>query len=70
MLAAAITGGSITIENVMTEHIKPISAKLRESGVEISEELGIVHVKSSPNLKAVDIKTHPYPDFLRICRRK
>ncbi|HAA25369.1 MAG TPA: UDP-N-acetylglucosamine 1-carboxyvinyltransferase [Ruminiclostridium sp.] len=63
MLAAAITGGSITIENVMTEHIKPISAKLRESGVEISEELGIVHVKSSPNLKAVDIKTHPYPGF-------
>jgi UDP-N-acetylglucosamine 1-carboxyvinyltransferase len=63
MLAAAITGGNVTLENVMTEHIKPISAKLRESGVEISEELGVVHVKSIPNPKAVDIKTHPYPGF-------
>jgi UDP-N-acetylglucosamine 1-carboxyvinyltransferase len=63
MLAAAITGGNVKIENVMTEHIKPISAKLRESGVEISEELGVVHVKSNPHLKAVDIKTHPYPGF-------
>ncbi len=63
MLAAAITGGNVKIENVMTEHIKPISAKLRESGVEISEELGVVHVKSIPNPKAVDIKTHPYPGF-------
>ncbi|HEY8500953.1 MAG TPA: UDP-N-acetylglucosamine 1-carboxyvinyltransferase [Clostridia bacterium] len=63
MLAAAITGGNVIIENVMTEHIKPISAKLRESGVEISEELGVVHVKSIPNPKAVDIKTHPYPGF-------
>ena len=63
MLAAAITGGNVKIENVMTEHIKPISAKLRESGVEISEELGVVHIKSNPHLKAVDIKTHPYPGF-------
>ena len=63
MLAAAITGGNVTLENVMTEHIKPISAKLRESGVEISEELGVVHIKSNPHLKAVDIKTHPYPGF-------
>jgi len=63
MLAAAITGGSITVEIVMTEHIKPISAKLREAGVEISEELGVVHVRSTSNPKAVDIKTHPYPGF-------
>jgi len=63
MLAAAMTGGDVTIENVMTEHIKPVCAKLRESGVEISEELGVVHVKSNQHLKAVDIKTHPYPGF-------
>jgi UDP-N-acetylglucosamine 1-carboxyvinyltransferase len=63
MLAAAITGGNVTIENVMTEHIKPVCAKLRESGVEISEELGVVHVKSNQHLKAVDVKTHPYPGF-------
>jgi UDP-N-acetylglucosamine 1-carboxyvinyltransferase len=31
--------------------------------VEISEELSTVHVKAKDNLKAVDIKTHPYPGF-------
>lgn len=63
MVAAAITGGDVLIENIMPEHLKPIIAKLRETGVEISEELGAIHVKGSKYIKAVDIKTHPYPGF-------
>ena len=62
MVAAAITGGDVVVENVVTDHLKPISAKLREAGVEVSEELSSVHVKGG-NIKAVDIKTHPYPGF-------
>ena len=62
MVAAAITGGDVVVENVVTDHLKPISAKLREAGVEVSEELSSVHVKGG-NVKAVDIKTHPYPGF-------
>jgi UDP-N-acetylglucosamine 1-carboxyvinyltransferase len=63
MVAAAITGGDVIIENVVPDHLKPISAKLRESGVEISEELTSIHVKAGKELKAIDIKTHPYPGF-------
>lgn len=63
MVASAITGGDILIENVMPDHLKPVIAKLRESGVEISEELGAIHVKGSRRIKAVDIKTHPHPGF-------
>jgi len=63
MVASAITGGDILIENVMPDHLKPVIAKLRESGVEISEELGAIHVKGSRRVKAVDIKTHPHPGF-------
>lgn len=62
MVAAAITGGDVVIENVVTDHLKPVSAKLREAGVEVSEELTSIRVKGG-NLKAIDIKTHPYPGF-------
>lgn len=62
MVAAAITGGDIVVENVVTDHLKPVTAKLREAGVEISEELTSIHVRGG-ELNAVDIKTHPYPGF-------
>lgn len=63
MIAAAMTGGNIIIDNVVPDHLKPISAKLRESGVEISEELSSLHVVAGRHLKSVDVKTHPYPGF-------
>jgi len=63
MVAAAITGGDVVIDNVVVDHLKPVSAKLREAGVEISEELSSIHVCSDGKLRAIDIKTHPYPGF-------
>ena len=62
MVAAAITGGDVTVENVVTDHLKPVSAKLREAGVEVSEELTSIRVRGR-ELNAFDIKTHPYPGF-------
>src|SRR5699024_2806736 len=38
MVAAAVTGGNVLIENVLSEHLRPVIAKLREMGVEIIEE--------------------------------
>lgn len=63
MVAAAAAGGDVIIENVVTDHLKPVTAKLREAGVEVSEELTNIHVQSDGRLKAIDIKTHPYPGF-------
>ncbi|MCX7920959.1 MAG: UDP-N-acetylglucosamine 1-carboxyvinyltransferase [Clostridia bacterium] len=63
MVAAAITGGDVLIENVVPDHLKPVSAKLREAGVEVAEELSAIRVVAGEGLKAVDIKTHPYPGF-------
>lgn len=63
MVAAAITGGDVVIENIVPDHLKPITAKLREAGVEISEELSSLHIKSDGNIRPIDIKTHPYPGF-------
>jgi UDP-N-acetylglucosamine 1-carboxyvinyltransferase len=63
MTAAAITGGDVLIENIVPDHVKPITAKLREAGVEISEELSSIHVKANGAVNPIDIKTHPYPGF-------
>ncbi|GFN36202.1 UDP-N-acetylglucosamine 1-carboxyvinyltransferase [Tepidimicrobium xylanilyticum] len=63
MVAAAITKGDVVVENVITSHIKPIIAKLRESGCTIIENNDKVRVIGTDELKAVDIKTLPYPGF-------
>ena len=64
MLAAAITHGQILIKNVVPDHVKPITAKLRECGVtvEMGDE-GMYVIADNPNLIATDLKTLPYPGF-------
>ena len=64
MVAAAITGGDIIVENVITSHIKPVIAKLKEAGCEVIENIDNVRViAEGKDLKAIDIKTLPYPGF-------
>src|SRR5699024_10807821 len=38
MVAAAVTQGNVLIQNVVSEHLRPVIAKLREMGVKIIEE--------------------------------
>lgn len=63
MIAAAMTGGDVVIENVLPEHQKPLIAKLREAGAAVEEDIDKVRVTSDGRLKAVAIKTLPYPGF-------
>ena len=63
MVAAAMTKGDITIENVIMEHLKPVTAKLIEAGCEIIEMENAVRVIGPEVLKSVDIKTLPHPGF-------
>lgn len=63
MMAAALTKGDVFVRNVLAEHVKPLIAKLHEMGAELREEIAGVYVKGSEVLKAVDIKTLPYPGF-------
>lgn len=63
MIAAAMTGGDVIIENVLPEHQKPLIAKLREAGALVEEDIDRIHIVGSGRLKAVDIKTLPYPGF-------
>ncbi|HOB86226.1 MAG TPA: UDP-N-acetylglucosamine 1-carboxyvinyltransferase [Bacillota bacterium] len=64
LLAGAITGGEITVENVVPEHLKSLLAKLRETGA-LVEEIGssTLRAGSIGRTAAVDLKTLPYPGF-------
>src|SRR5690625_2565748 len=63
MVAAAVTGGDVLIQNVVPEHLRPVTAKLREMGVEIVEDENTIRVIGPEKLHATDIKTLPHPGF-------
>ncbi|MGM9581693.1 MAG: UDP-N-acetylglucosamine 1-carboxyvinyltransferase [Anaerovibrio sp.] len=63
MVAAAMTKGDVYIENAISEHLKPVIAKLKEAGVTIEENIDGIRVVCDRRTKAVDIKTLPYPGF-------
>ncbi|MED4311837.1 UDP-N-acetylglucosamine 1-carboxyvinyltransferase [Heyndrickxia coagulans] len=63
MVAAAITKGNVLVKGAVPEHISSLIAKLEEMGVTIIEEENGVRVIGPETLKAVDIKTMPYPGF-------
>ncbi len=63
MVAAAITNGDVIIDNVVPSHLKPITAKLKECGVQVEETEDTLRVIGRGKINAVDITTLPYPGF-------
>lgn len=63
MVAAAATRGEVILENVISTHLEPLIAKLREAGVTIQEDDDNIHISAPEFLRPIDIKTLPYPGF-------
>ena len=63
MMAAAATKGDVIVRNVIPKHLEAISAKLIETGCQITEEDDAVRVFGQSNLYHTNIKTLPYPGF-------
>lgn len=63
LCAVATTGGNITLKKVNPEHLTPVLEKLKECGCKIQLEKETVILEAPKKLKAVDIKTMPYPGF-------
>ncbi len=63
MAAVAATGGCVRVENVIPKHMDIISSKLSEMGAVIEEEDDAITVTVDKRLRAVNIKTAPYPGF-------
>jgi UDP-N-acetylglucosamine 1-carboxyvinyltransferase len=63
MIAGAITGGDVTVSNLIPKHMEAISAKLHEIGIKIEEYDEAIRVYVDEPLKNIHLKTLPYPGF-------
>ena len=65
MMAAAITGGDVTIHDVEPSHLRIVIAKLEQMGVDIVVNGESIRVRRSryQRLNPINIQTHPYPGF-------
>ena len=64
MVAAAMTGGNVLVQDAIWEHNRPLIAKLMEMGVSVTEEDKGIRIRSDlSKLKAVNVKTLPHPGF-------
>lgn len=63
IIAGALTGHNLRIENIIPEHVESLTLKLKEIGVpiEIGDDYAIVSKTS--NMKSVNVKTLGYPGF-------
>ena len=63
LCATAVAGGKVKVNNVIPEHIIPVIHKLQEAGCNIVIEKNSVEIEAPKKLKAIEIKTMPYPGF-------
>ena len=63
MVAAAITGGDILLEQVKEEHLTPVIAKLTECNVKTEVTAEGLRVYRKGKLNPLQLKTMPYPGF-------
>ena len=65
MMAAAITGGDVTIHDVEPSHLRIVTAKLEQMGVDIEAAGQSIRVRRpvGREMNPINILTHPYPGF-------
>ncbi len=63
MVASAITNGNVYIQGITQEQLPAVSNKLTEMGVDLDWDDDGVRVTTPRQLKAVEVKTVPFPGF-------
>lgn len=63
MIAGALLGDNLKIDNIIPEHVESLTYKLKEMGVDIKIGKNYAIVNKSENLKPIKIKTLGYPGF-------
>jgi UDP-N-acetylglucosamine 1-carboxyvinyltransferase len=63
MVASAITGGDVTVANIIPKHMDSITAKLKEIGCTITEGDDYIQVSRKGDLHCCNIKATTYPGF-------
>jgi len=63
MIASAITGGNVRVENCRPEHVEALIGKLESAGARITKGEDWIQVEGPERAESTDIKTMPYPGF-------
>ena len=63
MIAAAATGGEITIRNIIPRHQESLTAKLQEMSIGVDEGEDWIRIYNAGRVSAAHVKTLPYPGF-------
>jgi UDP-N-acetylglucosamine 1-carboxyvinyltransferase len=63
LIAAAATHGDVLIEDLISEHVTALLAKLAEAGVAVTSEPTGVRVRADADLRPIEVDTAPYPGF-------
>lgn len=63
IILAAASAKKMVIENIIPMHLESLLSKLQEMGVNMEVDVDKVTIQHSKKLKAIDIKTLPYPGF-------
>jgi len=63
LIAAASSGGDVTVEGIDLGDLEMVARKLGEMGAEVTRVPDGVRVKRDERLRAVDIQTLPFPGF-------
>ena len=62
-LAAAVTGGDVTLRNCNPAHLSAVLDKMREAGVRLDPGRNTLRVRPAKQLRSVDITTMPHAGF-------
>ena len=63
MIAGALTGRRLKVDNIIPEHVEMLILKLKEMKVNLEVGSDYVIVSKTDNMKPVQIKTQGYPGF-------
>jgi len=63
MIAAAATGGDVTVRNIIPKHMESLTAKLIEMNIEVIEGEDSIRIIGGQELQKANVKTLPYPGF-------
>ena len=63
LIAGAITGGHVTVDCCVPEHLESLITKMRDAGFRVDTSEDAITVQATDSWRAVDIATAPYPGF-------
>ena len=63
VIAGAMTGGRVEVDQCVPEHLEVVTSKLKQCGANLSEGTRSITIEPGSRLRAQDVQTFPYPGF-------